>query len=254
MIDIELAVLNALTGRLRVRDSGIGAVVTLPLTMTTGNMVQVYVEQMADDAWFVSDQGVAASELALAGVNLVTQKGAGASWAQLRRRLGVDPVLMRDDVRDFDLAGMTTGATLGRAVLAVGEGVVRGEALRALAPGYRRKRFRDVIIQAAGRRNLPVVPDAPMPTKHSGQRKVSLMVAGSRDTYMQAISSSKSSQETFDIAQSILTSTALGRDSLAIVLQRGVVLEGWQRETLNEHGAPIDEDNIDEFMDRLAAA
>lgn len=253
MIDLEMTVLSALAGSIRRRDHGNGALLTLPLAMTSGNLVQVYVEQVADDSWFVTDQGIAAGELAMAGVNLQTQKNAGASWAQLRRRMGVSPALFRDDVRDFDLAGMATESELGRAIVAVGEGVVRGEALRALAPGYRRRRFRDVIIQAAGKVDLPVVLDAPMPTKHNGQRRVSLMVAGEHDTYVQAISSSKTTQESFDIAQSILTSTALDAGSLAIVLQRGVHLEKWQRETLEDHGAPIDEERLDAFMGKLAS-
>lgn len=252
-MDIEQTVLAAMSARLRVRESGAGALVTLPISMTSGNLAQVYVEQVSDDSWFVTDQGVAAGELALAGVNLATQKAAGASWAELRRRLGVPPPMLRDDVRDFDLAGMATSSELGKAVVAVGEGIIRGEALRALAPGYRRRRFRDVIVQAAGKRELPVVLDAPMPTRHNGQRRVSLMVPAASDTYIQAISASRSTQETFDMAQSILTSTALGADSLAIVLQSGVRLEDWQRRTLADHRAPIDEAELDDFMRRLAA-
>lgn len=253
MTDIRDAIIDAFAGRVKVRESGTGSLITLPFALSTGNLARVYVEQIADDAWFVTDRGSVAAELALAGVNLETQKAAGASWAHLRRTIRIDPPLLRDDVRDFDLAGLTDTESLGRSVLAIGEAMLRGEGLRALAPGYRKRRFRDVIIQAAGQRNLPVVLDAPMPTKHNGQRKVSLMVPGSREIYIQAISASRTSQESFDIAQSILTSTTLGEDRLAIVLQRGVHLEKWQRETLEDHGAPVEEGDLDVFMTRLAA-
>lgn len=256
MRDIAEAVVNEFVGRIKSRELGDGALVTLPFAMSTGNLVRVYVEQMGDDSWFVTDRGSAAAELALAGVNLDTQKAAGASWAHLRRTITVEPPLFRNDVRDYDLAGLTDTEGLGRSVLAIGEGVVRGEALRALAPGFRRRRFRDVIIQAAGKKNLPVVPDAPMPTKHNGQRRVSLMVPGAGErgeTYIQGISASRSSQETFDMAQSLLTSAALGEDRLAIVLQHGVRLEKWQRQTLEDHGAPVEEDRLDEFMAKLAS-
>lgn len=249
------SVTEAFVSRLRTDTAGEGQIITVPTPLTNGNLVQIYVERVGDDRWLLSDEGQAASELALAGVNLATQKNAAASWLQLARGLNLMPAVLGEtaDVGQFDLAGVTDGDSLGRSILALAETVARGEALRVLAPGYRAKRFRDLIVQAANRRELPVVLDAPMPAKHGGTRPVSVKVVASSAVYLQAISGKSSQIDGFDKAQAVFSSAAVERDQLVAVLARSVHLEPWQWETLRDSGTPMPEENLNKYLDSLVA-
>lgn len=230
-----------------------GEMITLPLSLSSGNLVQLYVEKVDTGRWFVTDLGQAAQELALHGVNLETQKAAAASWAELVRSMAVDAPVMREDLGRYELAGWLESGDLGSGVLTVGEAVVRADALRALAPGHRAQRFRDVIVQSAGRRNLSVLVDAPMPTKHGGKRAVSLKVSGEHATYIQAVSGKGAAIDGFDKAQAVFSSAAVPKDELVAVLANRVKLEPWQWETLRDSGTPIMEAELDGFMERLAS-
>lgn len=247
------AVSQAFTSSLASNKHGAGELVTMPIALGNGNLVQVYVERVSDELWFVSDEGQTAGELALAGVNLSSQKNAAASWEALVRSLPISPPVLRDHVGDYVLAGQVESGRLGIAMLAIAEAAVRGDGLRALAPGYRARRFRDVIVQSAGRHDLPVLIDAPMPTHHGGSRRVSVKVAGAQDTYLQAISGKGSVIDGFDKAQAVLSSANVPKERLVAVLARSVRLEAWQWETLRDHGIPIVETELDHYMEQLAA-
>lgn len=246
------AVSTAFTSTLDSRAHRDGELITLPISLSNGNLVQIYVEQMSDDLWFVSDDGVTAQELAMAGVNLASQKPAIASWAELIRSLPLDPPVLRDDVNEYELAGLAPAGRLGTAMLALAEGVIRGEGLRALAPSFRARRFRDVIVKAATTHDLPVLVDAPMPTKHGGHRKVSVKVIGRRETYMQAVSARGAVIDGFDKAQAVFSSAEVPPESLVAVMSDGVRLDAWQWETLRDLGTPVLEAELDRYMSTLA--
>ncbi|CUR54653.1 hypothetical protein NOCA2210003 [metagenome] len=251
MTTIE-AVSAAFNRTLSSEPRGSGEVLTLPLGLSNGNLVQIYVEQLASDRWLVSDRGQAAFELAIAGVNIETQKAANASWQHLVRSILLDAPIMLD-TQPHELAGTSTGAELGNAVLLLGEAVLRGEGLCALAPSYRTRKFRDVIVQAAGKQDLAVQLDAPMPTRHGGNRSVSLAVQGQRPTFVQAVSGRGSAIDGFDKAQAVFSSADVPRDQLVAVLASRVHLAPWQWETLRERGNPIMESELDHFMSNLVA-
>jgi len=65
---------------------GSGELLTLPMSLTDGDAVSIYVEAVGDDLYVLSDRGLAADALALAGVDL-SSKSAAASWAAVRRSL-----------------------------------------------------------------------------------------------------------------------------------------------------------------------
>lgn len=230
-----------------------GELITLPLSLSSGNLVQLYVEQVSTDRWFVTDQGQAAQELALHGVNLESQKSAASSWSEIVRSIAIDAPVMREGLGRYELAGWLAKGDLGGGVLAVAEAVVRADALRALAPGHRAQRFRDVIVQSAGRVNLSVLVDAPMPTRHGGKRPVSVKVSGAKATYIQAVSGRGAQIDGFDKAQAVFSSADVPKSELVAVLASRVQLEPWQWETLRDSGTPIMETELDGFMDQLAS-
>ena len=136
-------VANAFSRALNSEPTGDGETITLPIGLSNGNLVQLYVERLDDDRWLISDKGQAAFELAVAGVSLDTHKAAAGSWQHLVRSLSLEaPIFM--ETGEFDLAGVVDTRALGRGILELAENVVRGEGLRALAPTYRARRFRDV--------------------------------------------------------------------------------------------------------------
>ena len=232
-----------------------GELMTVPLALASGALVRVYVEQLADDAWLVTDRGQASSELALAGVNLEQNRSAAMSWYAIVRDLDLSPPVLTTRAADYELAGLTSRSTLGESVLVVAEAALRADALRALAPGFRRRRFRDVIIRTAGEYELPVIPDAPMPVRHGGQRRVTCRVDGDGSKYyMQGVSANSKGLNGFDRAQSVLSSADVHDGEVLAVVESGMSLRGWQREMLDEHGRVLFETDLSGFMRQLAAA
>lgn len=247
------AVRTALAGRLHVEGSDGDQLITLPLAFSTGNLIQVRIQRIDADRWLVSDRGVTAGELAMAGVDLDGRQSASDSWTALAAQMRLDAALLQE-VDRYELAGVTTRENLGKAVLAVGETALRGEMLRVLAPGYRARSLRDKVIALAGDRDFAVVPNAPMPTRHGGSRAVTVRIETNRPVYVQAVSGKKSALDGFDKAQAMFSSAEVGKEQLLAVIADPVQLEAWQRETLQESGQMVQEGDFDAYLDRLAAA
>lgn len=250
------AVRTALTDRVAVQTSGAGEVVLLPLFYSTGNQVRVWVERLADDEWLVSDRGVAAGELAIADVDLEAGRPVVLnSWARVAASTRLPLASLRDGVEAFDLAGVVDAEHLGRAVLDVAEASMRGEMLRVLAPGYRARGFREEVIARAGERH-PIVPNAPMPTKHGGRRSITVRVDGEngRTVYVQAVSGKSSALDGFDKAQAVFSSAAVESGQLVAVLADPVKLETWQWQTLEESGRPVHQRDFDALLSELVPA
>lgn len=251
------AVLQAFGRRLDSHRYRRGELITLPMSLGNGNLIQVYVEQVDAERFLVSDLGQAAFELATAGVSLEPGRAAGRSWELIVKNLSLDPPLLVEQADDYQLVGTSVPNRVGESVLELAEAVLRADALRGLAPSRRGRRFRDTIVAAAGRANLHVLPDAPMPTKHGGLRRVSLAVypadQGAPEIFIQAVGQRSSSIEGFDKAQAVLTSASLPTDRLVAALADGLRLETWQIETLRDHGTAIMERDLDAFMTNLAS-
>lgn len=241
----------ALSASVRSRTFADGELVTLPLATSARNLIQLYVEQVQQDRWLVSDLGLAAGELATAGVDLNSRKVARQSWGFLLAQMGLEAPVMHD-VGDYHIAGIAVGSQLGPAILSVGQTVVRADMLRVLAPGFRAQRFSEVILAAAGAREVPFTPNAPMPTKHGGSRQVTVRIEGSRRIYMQGVSARNSPIDGYDKAQSVFASAEVEKDDRVAVVADALKLDRWQWETLEDTGVPLHERDLDAFLSNVA--
>ncbi|MEO5710210.1 MAG: hypothetical protein ABIQ59_10355 [Nocardioidaceae bacterium] len=230
---------------------GDGDLLTLPWSLADGESVSIYVEQVADGLFNLSDRGLAADALALAGVDL----GGGAaasSWAAVRDSLDLPAAVMRD-LTPFEISGSADKEGLGLALTEVGEAVLRADGLRALGRQRRRLTFKDRVIRHAAERNLTVVPRAKVKTRFGSQREVTCRVQGSDWAYVQALSGGPNFNETYDHARSIFGDTKTSSDHLVSVIADNSKIADWQERSLGELSRVVHESQQDDFWASLAS-
>ena len=250
-IEIINAVQSSLGRRMAVWDRGEDTVVATAWTLEDGTPVTLFVSQLSDDLFNVSDGGLAAGCLADSGVDL-DSRVAGSSFQLLQQGLRLSPSM--GDVGQWDLAASATSEELGDAVIELGEAVIRAEGLKALARRRPIKSFGDRIVKSAGEVGLKIEPQAQLPLRYrNARRRVTYRLIGDhRDAFVQSISRA-SAISGYDHARALFSDAAVEPDRRMAVVEGSVRLEEWQYEGLSEVCRVVREPNMDQVLAELAA-
>ncbi len=252
VIDLAEEFAAAVKTQSTTRSYGSGRLLTLPWALADGESVTLYVEQFGDDVFHITDRGMAADALALAGVDLGT-KGAASSWAAVKRQLDV-PTSVLTDVGQYELAGSSDTSGLGVALASVAEAVLRADGLRVLSNIRPRLTFPDRVIRHAHDKSLAVIPRAPVPTRFGATRSVTCRVEGKDWAFVQALSAGSHFNEAYDHARSIFGDAREDqRKHLVAIVAEAARPEPWQLRSLKEHSKVILEREQDDFFASLAA-
>lgn len=249
--EIINAVQSSLGKRMAVWDRGDVTVVATAWTLEDSTPVTLFVSQLSDELFNISDGGLAAGSLADAGVDLAG-KVAGSSFQLLQQGLRLSPSM--GETGEWDLAVSATSDELGDAVIELSEAVVRAEGLKALARRRPVKSFGDRIVKSAGEVGLKIEPQAKLPLRYrNARRRVTYHLMGEHhDAFVQSISRA-STISGYDHARSLFSDAAVEEERRMVVVEGGVRLEGWQFEGLSEVCRVVTEPNMDRVLAELAA-
>lgn len=233
---------------------GVGDLLTLPWSLADGESVAIYVERLGDDLFVVTDRGLAADALSLAGVDLDT-KGARNSWNAVRGSLNLPPSVMAD-ISDYEIAGMASRDQLGHALTAVGETVLRADGLRVLGRVRRPLSFPERVIRSASESNLTVLPRAKVQTKQGGERTVTCKVSGTGQhwAFVQAIGEGSQGNEGYDHVRSVFGDASATRNHLVAVVADAARLQVWQEAALGDLSVVVRESHQADVWHRLQDA
>jgi hypothetical protein len=250
-VDLVGQFTDAIRKRAAAESYGEGQLLTLPWSLHDGESVAILVEEVAPGLYRLSDRGLAADSLALAGLDL-SSKRAAPSWEAVRRSLKLRPSVIPPASR-FELSGDATADELGTALTELAETILRGDALHVLAAAARRRSFGDELIRRAADRHIVVRPDAPMPTRFGSTRKVTcgLEPSGKEDIFVQALASANFS-DAYDHAKALFSDSSLPKERRVAVIQADAG-QHWHRQSLDEVSVVIDEPEWDDYLADLAA-
>lgn len=249
--DIIDAVQTSLGSRMAVWDQGDLTVVATAWTLEDSTPVTLYVDQLSDDLFSVSDAGLAAGALADAGVDLDSRQ-AGSSFQLLQNSLARSPAM--GATGEWDLAMSATAVALGDAVVEISEAVVRAEGLKALARKRPTRSFGDRIVKSAGQIGLRIEPQAALPLRYANaKRRVTYrLIGGHRDVFVQSITCA-STLAGYDHARALFSDAAVDRDRRMAAVENSVRLEDWQFEGLSEVSHVVIEHNLEGVLAGLAS-
>ena len=230
---------------------GDGSLLVLPWSLGDGESVSIYVKETGPGLFDLTDRGLVADALAIAGVDLGSG-GAGSSWRAVRHSLELTPLVSRP-VSLYELTASTDRAGLGWALTELGEAMLRADGLRALGRAPSRARFTEAVIQRASGKHLKVIPRARLRTRFGSDRTVTCKVEGRDWAFVQALSAGPNVNEAYDHARSIFGDTDVGPSHLVAVVADGALLEDWQRKSLAGLSTVITESEQDEFWTSLAS-
>lgn len=251
MIANELisAFTGAIENHVAVYPYGDGQLVDLPWSFGDSEGMSVLITPVGEGLYNLSDRGLAASNLALAGVDLSAGKNR-RSWDAVRGTLGLPGPIGRT-VSEFEIAALVDDAQIGQALHDMGAVMLRADGLRGLGTPGRRQSFSDRLVRSAQAEGADVIPLAPLRMKYGGKRKVTAQLLGQREVYMQGLGS----DDTYDHARSLLGDAELRPDQAVAVIARGVDVADWKRQALGEHADVIDEAELPEYIrDHVLAA
>lgn len=233
---------------------GSGELLTLPWSLADGESVAIYVERLNEDMFVVTDRGLAADALALAGVDLSSRAGS-SSWAAVKASLGLPPSVMTD-FSEFEIAGSASRDELGFALTAVGETVLRADGLRVLGRKRKALSFPDRVIRQAFEHELTVVPRAKLSTKQGGERTVTCKVTSDSENwaFVQAMGAGSQGNEGYDHLRSVFGDANVDREHLIAVIADGARLAAWQERTLDDLSLLVRESGQATVWERLAKA
>lgn len=250
-LDIIGAVQLSLGSRMAVWDQGDQTVVATAWTLEDSTPVTLYIDQLSDDLFNVSDAGLAAGALADAGVDL-DSRVAGSSFQLLQNALRRSPAM--GEVGEWDLAMSASTGELGDAVVEISEAVVRAEGLKALARRRPSRSFGDRIVKSAGQVGLRIEPQAAVPLRYgNAKRRVTYRLVGEhRDVFVQSITRA-STLAGYDHAKALFSDAAVDQDRRMAAVEDSVRLEDWQFEGLSEVSQVVIEHNLDGVLAALAS-
>lgn len=232
-------------------DYGRGQLLAIPWTVGYDESVQIYVEQIGDDLFLLTDRGMSADSLGDFGIDL-SAKGARRSWDATIRHSALAPATFVD-VGEWEIATTVSRAELGNALTALGETIVRTDGLRALVR-RRATTYRERAIARAGELGLGVIPGATIPGKFA-PRKVSFGVGvGDRiDAYFETLSGRNVMDEVDQSRIVFLDAEQVNRDRKVALVASSAKLKSWQLTALEQVGRVVDESRQDEFFVSLVA-
>lgn len=230
-------------------DYGDGHLVSLPATFESGNLVTVLISR-TDGVATVTDRGLAADELAIAGLDLTGR--AARSFAAVRDSTGLAPMFGADD---WEISASVDAADVAIAVQAVADAVIRADGLRALVTAARPASFGDKTI-ARFAAHAAVVPRDKMPGKHGAMRRVTFSYRGRDEAqyYVQALAGrdTETRVRSYDHASGLFLGAAPEPNHRVALLQHGD-WERWQIENLREVCRVVDEQDAEQLVADTAA-
>lgn len=250
-VDLVRELLTTVSRQATTVPYGDGELLTLPWSLGDGESVSIYVEQLEDQLYLISDRGLAADSLALAGVDL-KRSAVRASWNAVLRDVNLAPSALSAR-HAFEIAYTTPPDRLGTALTALGEAVLRADGLRALSLTRPTRAFREAVIQSASRHSKAVVPHAPLPMRFGGKRTVTCRLDGAHPTWVQALAASGGSNENYDHVRSLLSDALVSKPELVVVVADAASLDDWQTSALAERSQVVRESDQDDFFAKLAA-
>lgn len=253
MNQIIEAVQASVGKRMAVWDRDGHSIVATPWTLEDQTPVTLYVSQLGDDLFNVSDAGLAAGALADAGVDL-TRRAAGESFILIRQGLRFLPAIGGTD-GEWDFAVAVSSDQLGDAVLEVGEAVIRAEALKALGKRRAPRTFGDRIVRTAAGIGLRIEPRPYVPLKYGdAKRRVAYRVSSDRrDAYVQTITRA-STVNGYDHARALFSDTSVEETRRVTALEDAVRLDSWQYDGLEEVSRVVKERDLEGFLANTIAA
>lgn len=242
--DLIRAFTGVIANRLAVYPYGDGHLVDLPWSFGDAEGMSVLVTSVGDGLYNISDRGLAASNLALAGVDLSNVKNR-RSWDAVKDTLSLPGPFGRA-VDQYEFAAMVEDTQLGQALHDLGAVMLRADGLRALGTPARRSKFSDRLLRSATNEGVRVVPRAPLKMKYGGERQVTAQLVGEHQVYMQGLGSGD--LNTYDHARSLLSDADPSGHAVVAVVARNVQLEPWQRNALRERALVIDEPDFPDYV------
>lgn len=244
---------RALTKRMASWADSSGELIGTPWDLSDGEPLVLGIQEIGDGVYNVTDRGMLVSSLTTAGVDF-GRKGAVESLKAVTRSIGRSPLLGHRP-HEFEIGASADADTLGDVVVEVGQAALRADALRALAPKPRRARFDARIIRIAGEVDLTVQPRAQMPLRFAGRsRPVSCQVIGkSGNAFVQAIGSGANTGAAYDHARAIFADAEMHVTGMAAI-EGGAHLDDWQRVSLGEVSTVVEEADLRDQFEQLAAA
>lgn len=229
---------------------GDGELISLPATFASGALVTV-LAVIADDVATVTDRGLAADELADAGLDISTGRVA-RSFAAVRNSTGLAPVF---GAENWEITASVDAADIAIAVQAVADAAIRADGLRALAKSRRLADFAEQSVDLISHRTS-VIPRAKMPGVHGSLRRVTLSYPGRdhKPYYEQALPGrdSETRVRSYDHASGLFLGAAPDLLHRVALLQQGD-WELWQVKNLSQVCQVVEEKDADEFVAETAA-
>lgn len=142
-----------------------------PFQLDEDRCLELYVEEVADGHFKVSDRGQVAELLADQQVDLGS-KSNFRSWAKVLADL---PAVAFAEEAPFEIAATTARDTLAQTIVHVGQVSVRASGLAVLGKAPARN-WRETLIKRAKAKGLVVHPNATIPNRFGGHRKVSFQI------------------------------------------------------------------------------
>lgn len=234
--------------------SGRGELIHLPLDYEDGDTVSVYVERIDGERYLVTDLGESAGRLDLAGVDL-SRSAVDRSWNVIRRTAETEPpIFLERDVSEYEIATVARKEQLAITAMAVGAAMIRADGLRNLAPGFKPRTFAARLVRRIAEHDLTVIPDADMPIRFGGFRRVTAEIKAGEDFYTQALSSSDRTRA-YDHVRALFSDAAedLALRHKVIVIQDRMDLLPWQLQALESESTLVRESDLDHYLSNIAA-
>lgn len=231
-----------------------GELLVTPWTFRDGEPISIYVESHGRDQFLVTDRGQASDNLMVAGLDF-GRKNVMHSWESVQRSVEPDLSVMAAPSK-WELRGTATAESLGAVMHQVAEAALRADGLRALSAVRTAgaPRFNEWVIKAASDRGLAVVPLAEIRSTTGVRRKVTALIQGRSEAYVQAIGATKDAWEAHDRARSLFMDAEVDARQRFTVIAADSHLTGDQIRSIGQHSVVVEQGAVPGWLDTLAAA
>lgn len=205
-----------------------GCLLTTPFVLDDHTPVDLAVTRLGDNHYLVSDRGLIADRLDMAGAR-IDSGVVKTSWEALTATL---PAILTH-IQLWEIAATTDSDGLGDTVIDVAAKAMQADMLRILAPAWHPLNLSDELSRQAASMGAAVTPRASVPTRNGGQRHVSFSATGKGGTvYVKALGSSSGFMSAYDSAYATFA-TMVSPDIRASIIGDGIDVNRWQWEDLS---------------------
>ena len=227
MMEFAQQLVAALAERIEVTPIRGGELVTTPFDLDDHTPIDLAVTRLDHDHYLVSDRGLIADRLDMAGARIESD-AVKASWEALTASL---PVVLAD-VESWEIASTTDRDGLGDAMLDVATTAMQADMLHVLASKWHPLSLGEELTRHVASKGIAVTPKATVSTRNGGSRHVSFSATGDGGTaYVKALGSSASFMGAYDSAYATF-STMISPGIRACVIDDDIHVRQWQREDL----------------------